>query len=195
MKKYKDFERYAKIFEAVARGSTMTAVAKSNGISSGRVQQIIRDLQWTMLLPEIMGADTYKVPDVDTRDHVASVREHADFWLKKLEVLRAHVTKPPPQHLPGPWKLRRGGAYMYDFTIETADGAHVAAWCVPHIERKNTQARAKYIHAARLMTAAPELVKALRYIEGLALADEPRDLPTIARIAHEAIAKATGDKS
>ena len=69
----------------------MTAAAKSNGISSGRVQQIIRDLQWTMLLPEIMGADTYKVPDIKTRDHVASVREHADFWLRKLEVLRAHV--------------------------------------------------------------------------------------------------------
>ena len=91
MKKYKDFERYAKIFEAVARGSTMTAAAKSNGISGGRVQEIIRDLQRTMLLPEITGADTYKVPDIETIDHVASIRKHADFWLRKLEVLRAHV--------------------------------------------------------------------------------------------------------
>lgn len=46
-----------------------------------------------------------------------------------------------------------------------------------------------------LIAAAPELLHALRYIEGLAMADEPRDLPTIAQAAREAIAKATGEKN
>ena len=45
---------------------------------------------------------------------------------------------------------------------------------------------------ARLIAAAPDLLEALLQIEGLALADEPRDLPTIAEIARAAIAKATG---
>jgi len=45
---------------------------------------------------------------------------------------------------------------------------------------------------ARLIAAAPDLLAALRYIEGVALADEPRDLPGIAQTARAAIAKATG---
>lgn len=40
-----------------------------------------------------------------------------------------------------------------------------------------------------------QLLEALSYIEGLAMADEPRDLPTIATTAHEAIAKVGGRKS
>lgn len=39
--------------------------------------------------------------------------------------------------------------------------------------------------------AAPELLEALHYIEGLALAEESRDLPTIAQAARAAISKAT----
>lgn len=52
---------------------------------------------------------------------------------------------------------------------------------------------------ARLLTRIDELtdqrgemLTALRYIEGLALADEIRDLPTILQTASAAIAKATG---
>ena len=43
---------------------------------------------------------------------------------------------------------------------------------------------------AKLQAQHDELLKALSYIKGLAMADEPRDLPTIATTAHEAIAKA-----
>jgi hypothetical protein len=46
---------------------------------------------------------------------------------------------------------------------------------------------------ARLIAAAPELLEALRHIEGVALADEPRDLPGIVQTARAAIAKATGE--
>jgi hypothetical protein len=44
----------------------------------------------------------------------------------------------------------------------------------------------------RLHAANHELLEALRYIEGLALADQARDLPTIAQTAGAAIAKAEG---
>ena len=46
---------------------------------------------------------------------------------------------------------------------------------------------------ARLIAAAPDLLDALRHIEGVAMADEPRDLPGIAHTARAAIAKATGE--
>lgn len=44
----------------------------------------------------------------------------------------------------------------------------------------------------RLHAANHGLLEAVRYIEGLALADEARDLPTIAQTAGAAIAKAEG---
>lgn len=46
---------------------------------------------------------------------------------------------------------------------------------------------------ARLIAAAPEMLEALRHIEGVAMADEPRDLPGIVQTARAAIAKATGE--
>lgn len=46
---------------------------------------------------------------------------------------------------------------------------------------------------ARLIAAAPDLLEALTYIEGLAMADDVRDLPTIAATARAAIAKARGE--
>ena len=66
-----------------------------------------------------------------------------------------------PKTLPGPWKLIRGesASYEHEFIVETADGTYVAAWSMPRSERKNTQVRGKYIHAARLMSAAPELLE------------------------------------
>lgn len=45
---------------------------------------------------------------------------------------------------------------------------------------------------SELLAQRNKLLEALSYIEGLAMADEPRDLPTIAKTAHEAIAKAEG---
>ena len=101
------------------------------------------------------------------------------------------------EHTPGPWKLSRGevNSYQHDFILETvASNEHVAAWSIPRIDSKNTRQRSKHIKRARLIAAAPELLHALRYIEGLAMADEPRDLPTIAQAARAAIAKATGQK-
>ena len=44
-----------------------------------------------------------------------------------------------------------------------------------------------------LAIAAPDLLEALIYIEGLAIADDVRDLPTIAATARAAIAKARGE--
>lgn len=46
-----------------------------------------------------------------------------------------------------------------------------------------------------LLAQRNQLLEALSYIEGLAMADEPRDLPTIATTAREAIAKVGGRKS
>ena len=90
------------------------------------------------------------------------------------------------KHTPGPWvcQTQANGSSIRHPVILSDDGAvSTAQWC------DNTQ---KTNANARLIAAAPELLKALRYIAGMALADEPRDLPTIAETARSAIAKATG---
>lgn len=48
---------------------------------------------------------------------------------------------------------------------------------------------------ADLIAAAPDLLSALQYIEGLAMADDFRDMSTILSMARYAIAKATGEKA
>ena len=109
-----------------------------------------------------------------------------------------------PKTLPGPWKLIRGksASYQHEFIVETADGAHVAAWSVPRDERNNTQARAKYIHAARLIAAAPDLLKALEKIiemnrqwalDQYGDATKAENMDCV-RVARAAITKATGEK-
>ena len=63
--------------------------------------------------------------------------------------------------------------------LETTGGAAVG-W---------TRTASKLIHAT---TQRDELLEALKHIEGVALADEWRDLPEIAKHARAAIAKAEG---
>lgn len=58
------------------------------------------------------------------------------------------------------------------------------------VSRAQSQA-ARYANP-RVIAQRYELLEALRYIEGVAMADEPRDLPTIVTTARDAIAKAEG---
>lgn len=68
------------------------------------------------------------------------------------------------------------GAYRF-----TDIGLQAEAW-----EKQGKAVEPLYTNAA-----APELLEALHHIEGLALAEESRDLPTIAQAARAAISKAT----
>ena len=105
------------------------------------------------------------------------------------------------KHTPGPWKKaeRPNGPWWHisaDYGLDKYKGCgRQAVACVHGVsKRRGESAYSEMFEAnARLIAAAPELLDALRYIEGVALANEPRDLPTIAAKARAAIAKATGE--
>lgn len=102
------------------------------------------------------------------------------------------------KHTPGPWKKadRLNGPWWH-ISAETSglgpgQGRQAVA-CVHGESKRGANAYAEMFEAnARLIAAAPELLEALRHIEGVAMADEPRDLPGIVQTARAAIAKATG---
>ena len=88
------------------------------------------------------------------------------------------------KHTPGPWQKKRN---ISSVAVLDNSGGLVARLPATEwdIEKQDDN--------ARLIAAAPELLEVLRYIEGVALANEPRDLPTIAAKARAAIDKATGE--
>ena len=61
-----------------------------------------------------------------------------------------------------------------------------------HLTRENAEQIGEIV---ALKEQRDELLEALEHIEGLAMADDWRDLPEIVRIARAAIAKAEGEKS
>jgi hypothetical protein len=89
-------------------------------------------------------------------------------------------------HTPGPWKV----IHKYEDSW-TSDGFIVEGVLGTHIVPDGGQELGDELADYQLMAAAPELLAALRYIEGLAMSDDPRDLPSIIDIACAAIAKAT----
>jgi hypothetical protein len=84
-------------------------------------------------------------------------------------------------YTPGPWEAR-----------PDPNACSPDDWCVG-ISAQNIDNVAVCSECdARLIAAAPELLAALRHIEGVAMAGEPRDLPGIVQTARAAIAKAEG---
>lgn len=76
------------------------------------------------------------------------------------------------KHTPGPWE-------SCGVSIESQNGTYIA------VLRSTNSAN------ARLIAAAPELLRTLQHIADLTPADELRDLPGIRQSALAAIAKAT----
>ena len=90
------------------------------------------------------------------------------------------------KHTHGPWILK----VISDTEASVFSRSHY----IVHIDRGHAtgkMCRSRTIQDARLIASAPEMLEALRYIEGVAMADEPRDLPGIVKTARAAIAKAT----
>ena len=85
------------------------------------------------------------------------------------------------EHTPGPWRVHKEVGYYFVLTskIGQPDIAKISYYHPDSIANTN------------LIASAPELLDALRYIESVALANDPRDLPSIAEKARAAIAKAT----
>ena len=97
-------------------------------------------------------------------------------------------------HTPGPWAVRDHWCDDDAFEVyPTKDGRMptVGQWSAI-VEVGDGTYEDEAEANAYLIAAAPDMLKALEYIEGMALANEPRDLKTIAQTARAAIAKATG---
>lgn len=107
-------------------------------------------------------------------------------------------TAGPPRHTPGPWVY----ALEYGPTVTEPPRITTVARCANYViglpseypggNYRDGDPSGDEEADARLIAAAPELLEALRYIEGVALADDPRDLPGIVQTARAAITQATG---
>ena len=100
-------------------------------------------------------------------------------------------------HTPGPWHIQDNTAYPYGQLL-VASAVHGAVSICYTMEKGESRAPAEYIQNARLISAAPELIEALRDAEFLLrkagqLAGPMRDsFNRSAADARAAIAKATG---
>lgn len=92
------------------------------------------------------------------------------------------------KHTPGPWfaKPKDSSGWVDIVRIMPYGNESLPFAACKHLDQ---------VANARLIAAALDLLDALRHIEGVAMADEPRDLPGIVQTARSAIAKATGDKT
>ena len=105
------------------------------------------------------------------------------------------------KHTPGPWTKaeRLNGPWWHISSGHTVNGqpcksGRQAVACVHGESKRGATAYAEMFEAnARLIAAAPDLLDALHHIEGVSMADDPRDLPGIVQTARAAIAKATGE--
>jgi hypothetical protein len=86
------------------------------------------------------------------------------------------------KHTPGPWNYDRSGYSLY----VNSGRELVTALSMDGKRLETSEAN------ARLIAAAPDLLKALNTILNICLLDNGHWAKTIEREAHEAIAKATG---
>ena len=84
-------------------------------------------------------------------------------------------------HTPGPWRLRYGKRFEYDYLLKAGKDTPIAYWSNFKIRTKK-ESKAN----ARLIAAAPDLLEALQY----AIRQVP-ELATVPGIS-AAISKATG---
>lgn len=70
--------------------------------------------------------------------------------------------------------------------IEISDHRN-PVWLADHCDREDAFERALSAMIVQLMEDNRHMARALSRVEGMALADEPRDLPTIATIAGDAL--------
>ena len=97
------------------------------------------------------------------------------------------------KHTPGPWRLRYGKLFEYDYLLKAGKDTPIAYWNNFKIRTKK-ESKAN----ARLIAAAPELLQALRSIAAITTcADQDQDamcaeIQGICRVAlAKAIAKVT----
>jgi len=74
-------KRNERIFEAVISGSTWSAAAAAEGITTERARQVVHKMRRKMMHPKRLGTDM--VPDSNYWE-VKELREHANFWLAQL---------------------------------------------------------------------------------------------------------------
>lgn len=95
-------------------------------------------------------------------------------------------------HTPGPWRIRYGKRFEYDYLLKAGKDTPIAYWSNFKIRTKK-ESKAN----ARLIAAAPELLEALQSLvnqflqRGVFTAPEHPDRIALA-LAESAIAKATG---
>jgi hypothetical protein len=90
------------------------------------------------------------------------------------------------KHTPAPWRVAEQEEFM------DVDGIIVSSCNTHEIRPVGPQKLGEEMADLMLIASAPELLASLEHILGVAMADEPRDLPGIAKTAREAIAKAKG---
>lgn len=95
------------------------------------------------------------------------------------------------KHTPGPWKLRRAKYKSEHDFIMTNESQNIAAWSF-HDGVKSTKEKSEHIANARLIAAAPDLLKVLQELRESADYWGEYDVPVgIVAQMDAAIAKAT----
>lgn len=97
------------------------------------------------------------------------------------------------RHTPGPWLLNENNNWKTNPFSVTVRKPNVHSTTIANIPMRMTIPPMEQQANARLIAAAPDLLKALQTILNMALMDKGDWSKTIEMEAHDAITKATGE--